>query len=95
MAAYSTSSSLGQQLAALMHHVLTARDTAARLGGDFAAMETNGGVADADYAAITSAMVIADNATAHALVSLVTTIQNDLNAIVALGGFYKWDPLAN
>lgn len=95
MAIYSLTSTLGQQLASMMNHVMAAHDTAARLSGDFAAMETNGGATDADYDAIKIAMSISDDATAHALVSLVGTIQTSLNSIVALGGFYKWDPLAN
>ncbi len=95
MANYNTSSTLGSQLSQMMSQIITARNTAARLSGDFAAMETNGGVADSDYDAIKIAMGIPDDATAHAMVSLVNTIETNLNAIVALGGFYKWDPGAN
>lgn len=95
MAAYSVTSSLGTQLARLMNDVIEAKQTADQLAGDFAALETNGGATDADYDAIKVAMSIADDATAHALVSLVTTIKTDLDTIVGLGGFYKWDPGAN
>lgn len=94
MACYDKSSSLGQQLATMAAQVITAKQIADRLVGDFAAMETNGGVSDSDYDAIKVAMNLADDATAHALVSLVTSIQGDLATIMSTG-IYKWDPAAN
>lgn len=82
-------------MASVVNGIITVRHIAERMQGDFAAMETNGGVSDADFDAIKVAMGIADDATAHALVSLVGTIKADLDQIVGLGGFYKWDPSAN
>lgn len=95
MAAYNVGTTLGTQLAQMMNHIIGSKQIADRLAGDFAAMETNGGASDADYDAIKVAMGIADDATAHALVSLVTTIQGDMATVLSLGGFYKWDPAAN
>lgn len=95
MAAYNTSSSLGQQLATMMNHIIAAKQIADRLAGDFASLETNGGAQDSDFDAIKVALSIADDATAHGLVSLNGTIQSDLATILALGGFWKWDPQAN
>lgn len=92
---YNTSSSLGQQVASMIGQIIAAKQTADRLSGDFAAMETNGGAEDSDYSAITTALSLPDDATAHELVSLITTIQSDLTTIVQLGGFYKYDPAAN
>lgn len=95
MAAYNVNSSLGQQLASMLGQIVAAKQTADRMAGDFAALETNGGATDADFDEIKLAMGLADDLTAHQLVSLVGTIKDDLTTIVGLGGFYKWDPAAN
>lgn len=98
MALYNTGTTLGSQLSNMMSHIIAAKQIADRLSGDFAALETNGGATDGDYLAISTAMAISGDSTgsiAHGLVSLNGTIQADLASIVALGGFYKWDPGAN
>lgn len=95
MAAYNTGTALGQQLAAMVNHIVAAKQIADRLMGDFAALETNGGAQDSDFDAIKTAMAIPDDATTHQLVSLVTTLQGDLGTAVGRGGFWKWDPQAN
>lgn len=94
MAIYDKSSSLGQTTAAIFYQAIATKQACDRLAADFAAMETNGGVADGDYAAIATAMGISP-ANAHELAFLLGNIQTHLNAIVALGNFYKYDPSAN